>query len=160
MTLTEGLLLGCIVVVLAYAIYLEWILPRRNGKTLLRVNLLRKGRADSLIFIVLLGIVIYQHYTGRGAPLTLYLLTFLLISVCYISFIRRPVLLFKPEGFYYGNLFIAYTRIRRLHLSEEGVLFIHLEQRKLPIHVQYIGDLDNIKNILFKNQEDGIKAIL
>ncbi|MBS0969957.1 MULTISPECIES: DUF986 family protein [Yersiniaceae] len=160
MTLTEGLLLGCIVVVLAYAIYLEWILPRRNGKTLLRVNLLRKGRADSLIFIALLGIVIYQHYTGRGAPLTLYLLTFLLISVCYISFIRRPVLLFKPEGFYYGNLFIAYTRIRRLHLSEEGVLFIHLEQRKLPIHVQYIGDLDNIKNILFKNQEDGIKAIL
>jgi uncharacterized membrane protein YobD (UPF0266 family) len=154
MTLTDGLLLGCIVLVLAYAVHLEWLLPQRKGKTLLRVNLLRKGRADSLIFIALLGIVIYRHYTGQGAPLTLYLLTFLLIAVCYISFIRRPVLLFKPEGFYYDNLFIGYTRIRHLHLTEEGVLFIHLEQRKLPIHVQYIGDLEKIKNILFKNQPD------
>ena len=153
MTLTDGLLLGAIVLVLAYAVHLEWLLPRRKGKTLLRVNLLRKGRVDSLIFIALLGLVIYRHYTGRGAPLTLYLLTFLLIAVCYISFIRRPVLLFKPEGFYYGNLFITYTRIHRLHLTEEGVLVIHLEQRKLPIHVQYISDLDKIKNFLFSNQK-------
>lgn len=154
MTVTDGFLLVSIVLILAYAIYLEWLVPRRRGKTLLRVNLLRKGRVDSLIFIALLGIVIYRHYTGRGEALTLYLLTFLLIAACYISFIRRPVLLFKPEGFYYGNLFIGYDRIRQLHLTEEGVLMIQLEQRKLPIHVQNISDLDQIKHILFKNQWD------
>lgn len=152
MTLTNGLLLLGITLLLAYALCLEWWLPRRRGNTLLQVNLLRKNRLDSVIFIVLLGIVIYRHFSGQGDPLTLYLLTFLLIATLYISFVRRPKLLFKPQGFYYANWFISYTRIRHLHLSEQGVLFIQLEKRALPIHVQHISDLENIKNILYKDQ--------
>ncbi|PCO79384.1 hypothetical protein CP990_28570, partial [Escherichia coli] len=61
--LTTYLLSGCI------------IINTLKGKTQLRIKLRRNHRADAVIFILLIGIVIYNNITGHGSPLTTYLLS-------------------------------------------------------------------------------------
>ncbi|PAC66846.1 hypothetical protein CGS27_31055, partial [Enterobacter cloacae] len=50
MTVTDTVLVLFIVALLAYAIYDEFIMPRRHGETLLTLPLLRRGRIDAFIF--------------------------------------------------------------------------------------------------------------
>ncbi|MDA6077882.1 DUF986 family protein [Edwardsiella anguillarum] len=132
MSLTDIALLVFIVLFLLYAIYDEAIMPRQRSATLLRVNLKRRNKADSLIFIGLLAILAYRNISDQGAPLPLAIgdphggrhLHF---------YLRWPKLLFKQQGFYYGNVFIDYARIRGMNLSEDGFLVIDLEKRRLLI---------------------------
>ena len=67
MTVTDLVLVLFIVALLAYAIYDQFIMPRRNGPTLLAVPLLRRGRVDSVIFVGLVAILIYNNVTSHGA---------------------------------------------------------------------------------------------
>ncbi len=46
MTVTDIVLVLFIAALLAYAIYDEFIMPRRHGETLLSLPLLRRGRVD------------------------------------------------------------------------------------------------------------------
>lgn len=55
---------------LAFAIYDQFIMPRRNGPTLLAVPLLPRSRVDSVIFIGLIAILIYNNVTSHGAQFT------------------------------------------------------------------------------------------
>ena len=48
MTATDIVLVLFIIALLAYAIYDEFIMPRRHGETLLSLPLLRRGRVDTL----------------------------------------------------------------------------------------------------------------
>jgi uncharacterized membrane protein YobD (UPF0266 family) len=61
-------------------------------------------------------------------------------------------MLFKSTGFYYANAFITYDRIKSMNLSEDGVLVIELEQRKLLIRVNQLDDLQNIYNLMVEHQ--------
>ncbi|MDI5819910.1 DUF986 family protein, partial [Salmonella enterica subsp. enterica serovar Kentucky] len=45
MTITDLVLILFIAALLAYALYDQFIMPRRNGPTLLSIALLRRGRA-------------------------------------------------------------------------------------------------------------------
>ena len=47
MTITDLVLILFIAALLAFAIYDQFIMPRRNGPTLLAIPLLRRGRIDS-----------------------------------------------------------------------------------------------------------------
>ena len=67
MTVTDIVLVLFIVALLAYAIYDEFIMPRRNGETLLTLPLLRRGRIDAFIFAGLVVILIYNNVTSHGA---------------------------------------------------------------------------------------------
>lgn len=60
MTITDLVLILFIAALLAYALYDQFIMPRRNGPTLLSIALLRRGRVDSVIFVGLVAILIYQ----------------------------------------------------------------------------------------------------
>ncbi|CAG9298082.1 DUF986 family protein [Celerinatantimonas diazotrophica] len=144
MSLTDWVLLGCIVLMLAYAIYDEFIMPRRRGETLLRVQLLRKTRLDCLIFVALIGILIYQNITTGGTTFTTYLLTTIAFVAIYLAYIRPPKMLFKPEGFFFANAFIAYNRIKTMKLSEDGVLVFGLNTGNIPVELHRIDDLDKI----------------
>ena len=67
MTITDLVLILFIAALLAFAIYDQFIMPRRNGPTLLAIPLLRRGRIDSVIFVGLIVILIYNNVTNHGA---------------------------------------------------------------------------------------------
>ena len=43
---------------------------------------------------------------------------------------------FKKHGFFFANVWIEYNRIKEMNLSEDGVLVMQLEQRRLLIRVK------------------------
>lgn len=152
MTVTDIVLVLFIVALLAYAIYDEFIMPRRNGETLLTLPLLRRGRIDAFIFAGLVVILIYNNVTSHGAILTTWLLCALALMAIYLFWIRSPKLIFKKHGFFFANVWIEYNRIKEMNLSEDGVLVMQLEQRRLLIRVKNIDDLEKIYKLLVKTQ--------
>lgn len=152
MTITDIVLVLFIVALLAYAIYDEWIMPRRHGATLLAIPLLRRGRVDAFIFAGLLVILIYNNVMSGGALLTTWLLCALALMAIYLFWIRTPKILFKKNGFFFANVWIEYNRIKEMNLSEDGVLVMQLEQRRLLIRVRNIDDLEKIYKLLVKTQ--------
>ncbi|BCG09125.1 MULTISPECIES: DUF986 family protein [Buttiauxella] len=152
MTLTDVVLLVFIVLLLGWAIYDEFIMDKLKGKTLLKITLLRRNRIDSTIFVGLVVILIYNNVTTNGTALTTWLLSALALLAIYISWIRQPKLLFKSEGFFFANVWILYSRIKEMNLSEDGVLVMQLEQRRLLIRVKDIDDLERIYKLMVNNQ--------
>lgn len=152
MSITDLVLVFFIAALLAYAIYDQFIMPRRNGPTLLAIPLLRRERVDSVIFIGLLAILIYNNVTSHGAILTTWLLCALALMGFYIFWIRAPRIIFKQQGFFFANVWVEYNRIKEMNLSEDGVLVMQLEQRRLLIRVRNIDDLEKIYKLLVSSQ--------
>lgn len=152
MTLTDLVLIFFIAALLAYAIYDQFIMPRRNGPTLLAIPLLRRSRVDSVIFVALIAILIYNNVTSHGALITTWLLCALALMGFYIFWIRAPKIIFKQQGFFFANVWIEYNRIKEMNLSEDGVLVMQLEHRRLLIRVRNIDDLERIYKLLISSQ--------
>lgn len=152
MIATDIVLVLFIAALLAYAIYDEFIMPRRHGETLLTIPLLRRNRVDAVIFAGLLVILIYNHVMSHGALLTTWLLCALVLMAIYLFWVRVPKVIFKSHGFFFANVWIEYNRIKEMNLSEDGVLVMQLEQRRLLIRVKNIDDLEKIYNLLVKIQ--------
>lgn len=152
MTITDLVLILFIAALLAFAIYDQFIMPRRNGPTLLAIPLLRRGRIDSVIFVGLIVILIYNNVTNHGALITTWLLSALALMGFYIFWIRVPKIIFKQKGFFFANVWIEYSRIKAMNLSEDGVLVMQLEQRRLLIRVRNIDDLEKIYKLLVSTQ--------
>ena len=152
MTVTDIVLVVFIAALLAYAIYDELIMPRRNGTTLLTIPLLRRGRVDGVIFAGLLMILIYNNVMSQGALLTTWLLCALALMGFYLFWIRSPKIIFKTEGFFFANAWIKYSRIQKMNLSEDGVLVMQLEKRRLLVRVKNIDDLEKIYKLLVNSQ--------
>ena len=152
MTVTDIVLVLFIVALMAYAIYDEFIMPRRHGETLLSLPLLRRGRVDGFIFAGLIVILIYNNVMSQGELLTTWLLCTLALMAMYLFWIRAPKLIFKSHGFFFANVWIEYNRIKEMNLSEDGVLVMQLEQRRLLIRVKDIDDLEKVYKIMVKTQ--------
>ncbi|GAB2928811.1 DUF986 family protein [Hafnia psychrotolerans] len=152
MSVTDIILALFSLLLLAYAIYDEFLMGMKKGATLLKVNLRRRNKLDCIIFIGLLFILLYNNINAHGTAITNYLLIALALIAFYISFIRWPKMLFKATGFFYANAFITYDRIKAMNLSEDGILVFDLEQRKLLIRVNNLDDLQNIYNFIVENQ--------
>lgn len=152
MTITDIVLLACVAALLAWAIYDQAIMPARKGKTLLAIPLLRRGRVDGFIFAGLVAILIYNNITQHGALLTTWLLCALALMAIYLFWVRVPKIIFKKEGFFFGSVWIEYNRIKEMNLSEDGVLVMQLELRRLLIRVRNIDDLEKIYKFMVKNQ--------
>ncbi|MEY0231058.1 MULTISPECIES: DUF986 family protein [Providencia] len=152
MTLNDSILAIIILLMLLYAIYDEFIQHLLKGKTLLKVNLKRKHRADAIIFIVLICIVIYTNISRNGSMLTTYLLMVTILMSVYLAFIRTPKLFFKQKGFYFANTFILFDRIKTMNLSEDGILIVGLEHKKIHIQVSQLDDLQRIYEFLINHK--------
>ena len=148
MSLTDAAILLFTVCLMGWLLFEQVITGWLKGKTLLRVSLLRAKATDSMIFIVLVAILLYNNVASAGSPLTNWLLSLLLLCGIYLAWLRRPLLLFKPEGFWYGAIYIPYSRIQQLNLSEDGVLVAGLGERNLLIRVRDINDLEQIYHTL------------
>ena len=70
----------------------------------------------------------------------------------YIFWVRAPRIIFKQKGFFFANVWIEYNRIKEMNLSEDGVLVMQLEQRRLLIRVRNIDDLERIYKLLVSSQ--------
>ena len=152
MTITDLVLVLFIIAMLAFAIYDQFIMPRRHGATLLSVPLLRAGRVDSVIFVVLIVILVYNNVNNHGELITTWLLCALALTGFYLFWIRSPKIIFKTEGFFFANAWIKYSRIQKMNLSEDGVLVMQLEQRRLLVRVKNIDDLEKIYKLLINSQ--------
>lgn len=152
MTLTDIVLILFIILLLSWAIYDEFIIDKRHGKTLLCVTLLHRNRIDGAIFIFLIGILVYNNTTAQGTAITTWLLCALMLLAIYIAWIRKPKLLLKSQGLFFANAWVNYNRIQAINLSEDGVLVIQLEHRRLLIRVRNIDDLESIYNVMINNQ--------
>ncbi|MBP2166960.1 uncharacterized membrane protein YobD (UPF0266 family) [Erwinia toletana] len=152
MSLTDYLILALLALFLLYAIYDEFLMERRRGETRLKVLLQRRNKLDSLIFIGLIAILIYHNVTAPGPKITTLLLMALAFIALYTFWIRRPKLIFKPQGFFFANVWIDYSRIKGMNLSEDGVLVMQLEHRQLLIHVKELDDLERIYKFMIENQ--------
>ncbi|VYU77321.1 DUF986 domain-containing protein [Metakosakonia massiliensis] len=152
MSLTDSLLVVFIAALLAYAIYDELILPRLRGETLLALPLLRRSRTDAAIFVGLLVILIYNNANNQGSALTTWLLCALALLAIYLFWVRVPKIIFKSGGFYYYSAWIEYNRIKEMNLSEDGILVVQLERRRLLIRVRNIDDLERIYKVMVKTQ--------
>ncbi|WP_350305310.1 DUF986 family protein [Photorhabdus viridis] len=152
MSLNDMVLVGLIVLMLAFAVYDEFVVNLLKGKTYLQIKLKRKHKIDALIFIILILIVVYNNITAYGSRLTTYLLLFTILVTIYIAYIRSPKLLFKNNGFFYANTFISYDRIKTINLSEDGILVIGLENKKLYLSVSQLDDLERIYKFLIENR--------
>lgn len=156
MSLTDLAILLFIALLLLYAIYDQAIMPRRHGKTLLQVPLQRRSKVDNVIFIGLIMILIYNNVTQHGSVITTTLLMALILVTVYLFWIRTPQLLLKTQGLFFANAWVNYDRIKSMNLSEDGVLVIQLEQRRLLIRVKKLDDLESIYHIMLENQQDKI----
>lgn len=150
MFVTDYLIALFILLILLYSIYDELIMPRLKGQTRLKILLKRRNKIDSVIFIGLLAILLYQNLHVGGPQLTSLLLLALGGLAAWLFWIRSPKLLFKDEGFFYANVFIHYRRISAINLSEDGVLVISLENRRLLIHVRRLDDLETIYKFMLE----------
>lgn len=152
MTITDLVLILFILVLLAFAVYDQFIMPRRNGPSLLAIPLLRRSRVDGIIFVGLIGILIYNNMANQGELITTWLLSALALMGLYLFWIRTPKIIFKKSGFFFANIWIEYKRIKEMNLSEDGVLVMQLEQRRLLIRVSNIDDLEKIYKLLVSTQ--------
>lgn len=64
--------------------------------------------------------------------------------------IRVPKIIFKQKVFFFANVWIEYSRIKAMNLSEDGVLVMQLEQRRLLIRVRNIDDLEKFISFSFQ----------
>lgn len=139
-------LLGLILLYLLFAIYDQFIMDKRYGKTELKVRLLRKLKIESIVMLFLIWIAVYQALPQGLETVTIYLLVMLSILLLYHAFIRYPVFLLKQEGFFLNNLYILYQHIQTINISENGFLQIVLKNNKqLPV---YIDDVDDVAKVL------------
>ena len=152
MFLTDYLIVLFIVFILIYAIYDELMMDRLHGPTRLKVLLQRRNKLDSLIFIGLLAILLYKNVSDQGPQVTTLLLMALGALAAWLFWIRAPKLLLKKEGFFYANVFIRWQRISAINLSEDGVLVIALENRRLLIHVRQLDDLEKIYQVMLESR--------
>ncbi|SFU66545.1 DUF986 family protein [Xenorhabdus koppenhoeferi] len=152
MSSNDFILLILIALMLAFAIYDEFIIIQLKGKTLLNIKLKRKQRTDALIFIILIAIIIYNNVSSHGSQFTTYLLSFIILITLYLGYIRSPKLLFKKYGFYHANRFFSYDNIKAMNLSEDGILMMELEHHKIYISVIKLDDLERIYQFLINNR--------
>ncbi|MGD8105838.1 DUF986 family protein [Pantoea sp. FN0302] len=152
MSLTDIVLVLFIALLLLYAVYDQWMMPRRHGPTLLQVPLQRRSKVDNIIFIALIMILIYNNVAQQGPVITTTLLMALIVVSVYLSWIRTPQLLLKKQGLFFANAWVNYDRIKGMNLSEDGILVIQLEQRNLLIRVRELDDLEKIHHVMIENQ--------
>lgn len=135
------LLFIAIVLFFLYLFYDQFVMDWRKGQTKLKVRLKKQAKIDGIIFIGLLILLVF-YTQAQVAPQTFFLLATLMVLTFYSSFLRSPVLLLKPQGFFYGNIYFPYSAIYQLNLAEEQILVIDLHRgRRLLARIERLEDV-------------------
>lgn len=76
----------------------------------------------------------------------------------YLSWLRVPKIRFKSTSFFFVGGWTEYNHIKAMNLSEDGVLIVNLEKRKLLICVNNISNLEKIYIFMSNNQQVKIEC--
>ncbi|XKM14598.1 DUF986 family protein [Orbaceae bacterium ac157xtp] len=136
--------------VLFLIIYDKFIIPNRFGKTLLTVELRNQKRIIGLFFIGIFALLLYQNWENSVDYFTDSLLVLLLILSIYIYLLRKPQFIMKKEGFIFSAIFIPYSRIKNINLTDKGSLVIQLDVKPILIHPRKLEDLEKICKTLLE----------
>ncbi|EUJ30327.1 hypothetical protein MFLO_10918 [Listeria floridensis FSL S10-1187] len=136
--------------VLLFTIYDGLVLSFWKGATKLKVPVRTRGRFDGYIFVGMLALLLFLNISRNGPVLTTILLGILVLFFVYIAFFRRPSAVFKETGLFYNLVFVPYSRIERINLSEDGILVIETGRQRLMIFPKDKVDLDKMLQVLAK----------
>ncbi|MGA8943984.1 MAG: DUF986 family protein [Thermoactinomyces sp.] len=144
MSITGIVLLTFIVLIAGYLIYESLVIPFLKGKTRLVILLRKRLLGDQLIFAGLL-VILYISNLVRGVKgWDNYLLLILTMLFIFYALIRSPKAYFKDKGFFYGLFYTEYDKIKHMRLSEDGVLVIDTDRRRLLLFARHVEDLESI----------------
>ncbi len=120
-------------------------MDKLKGKTVLTVELKRQAGLDSGILIALIVLIIVQGIQTGIEPLTLYLLATCIILVVYSAFIRFPRLLLKENGFFFGNIYFTYSKVKQINLADNQILVMDLNNgRRLLVRIKKQDDVEKV----------------
>ncbi|WP_373766807.1 DUF986 family protein [Glaesserella sp.] len=143
--MTNSVLFIGIVLCFAFAIYDQVVMDKLKGQTKLTVPLQRQAGLDSGILIGLIVLSIIQGIQIGIEPLTLYLLVTCIILCVYSAFIRFPRLLLKEQGFFFGNIYFDYSKVKQINLAENNILVIDLNNgRRLLVRIKQQDDVEKV----------------
>ncbi len=143
--MTNSILFIGIVLCFAFAIYDQVVMDKLKGQTKLTVPLQRQAGLDSGILIGLIVLSIIQGIQIGIEPLTLYLLVTCIILCVYSAFIRFPRLLLKEQGFFFGNIYFDYSKVKQINLAENNILVIDLNSgRRLLVRIKQQDDVEKV----------------
>ncbi|MCQ2008762.1 MAG: DUF986 family protein [Sporolactobacillus sp.] len=148
MTLTIVVMYLIFAGLLAYILYDDLLVRLLKGKTILSVRLRKRNYLDQLILAALL-VIIYVSNTVRGDN-SIFLniaLILLVLTLLYNTFVKAPMARFKKDGFFYGLGFIKYDQVKKMNLSEDGVLVVDTNRRRMLLYARKIEDLEKILNV-------------
>ncbi|WP_245566497.1 DUF986 family protein [Tuberibacillus calidus] len=61
--------------------------------------------------------------------------------LCFHSVAKNTI---KGKGFFYGVIYTAFDAIKNMRLSEDGVLVVETDRRRLLLHFRNVEDLERI----------------
>jgi len=133
-----------IVFTLAYMVYESVVLSFLKGQTQMVIPLRKRLDVDNLLFAFLLAVVYVSNYLRGDRGWYNYLLLIVTIIFLYYAFIRSPKIRLKEKGFFYGVIYTAFDAIKNMRLSEDGVLVVETDRRRLLLHFRNVEDLERI----------------
>lgn len=145
--MTNFILFLGIVLGLGFAIYDQIIMPKLKGETRRSVELQRQAGIDVWISIGLIVLTIVQGVQSGIEPFTLFLLAMMIVLFAYLAFFRAPRLLLKASGFFFGNVFFDYAKIKQINLADKQILVIDLHSgRRLLVRIKHANDVEKVVN--------------
>lgn len=151
MSITGFIILIFIVLIAGYLLYESVVIPFLQGKTKLVIPLRKRLLGDQFIFAGLLVILYISNYVRGVKGWDNYLLLILTILFIFYALIRSPKACFKDKGFFYGIFYTKYDKIKNMRLSEDGILVIDTDRRRLLLFAKRIEDLERILKHLIEH---------
>lgn len=137
---------------LAYIFYDGILVRVLKGKTVLSVRLRKRNYLDQLILAVLLAIIFISNTVrGENNAVMNSVLILLVITLLYNTLIHAPSARFKADGFFYGLEFTKYDQVKNMKLSEDGVLVVDTQRRRMLLYARKIEDLEKILNVFVEH---------
>lgn len=144
--MTNILLILGLALALAYAVYEQHLLPKRQPIHF-AVTLKAQTPIDLWILIGLIALIIGQGVQTGITAFTLFLLGMSAILALYAVFWRKPQLYLGTSGLFWGIFSLDYRRIARIDLADkQRLVFTLTNGRRLCLAIQSVEDLNKVVN--------------
>jgi uncharacterized membrane protein YobD (UPF0266 family) len=137
---------------LAYILYDDLLVRLFKGKTVLSVRLKKRNYIDQLVLAALLVIIFISNaIKGENNTVMNIVLILLILALLYNTFIKTPCVRFKSDGFFYGLSYTKYDQVKKMNLSEDGVLVVDTNRRRMLLYARKIEDLEKVLHVLVEH---------
>lgn len=98
--LINAILFTLIILYFLFAIYDQFLMEKRYGKTALKIRLLRKQKIEGVVMLGLIWLAVYQAVPQGLEQMTIYLLVMVSILLIYHFFVRYPLFYSNKTAFF------------------------------------------------------------